>query len=787
MANTDLPITDTIKKNPKILFQLRQALGILYDENGKLAPGNETEAESLLEQIHSPEVGIPENYTIKEIGIVIEKWYETLTQALEFEEPTMTGAPEYSVSSTTPTPDELAQGMKEAQAHQEKIEKTQAEAKSAVEAAIKRQQEIYEEDIQKAKGVETALKDKKIYYKVEESAQEESQEVKNLRGQAVADPKIFIKDAAAQIKNSPNLTNLSADEAKLVSEQTAVTTYEILVGDSPIINTAVMNKIVSSPEILNRLAPNTETQRILKDATFILIDQNTFQFELSNQLINLAKIDGLTRMEDVKIKFSDTPKEGYREFSLNQQIISPYLRNLEDSNLLVGNLKDFGEDQIKSRVLSTVGTKLENYVTKLPVNGLLTQTYNSEIVQLGLSSLGIVEAAPWVAVPGSWAGRVIVSSGFGNVAGFIQAKTGINLGVKLAAKAVGTKVAGAVTGEVVAGVVGAVGGEAAGAAVGVAAGSVIPIIGNAIGLVVGAVVGWVSSKIPWEKVKGWSAAILGGAAGLIALPFVGIGGALGIGVGTAGISAAFGAGLGGLTLGGVGSGIVGFLGALGGATLGAIGIPILATLIGFPVVVALILFIINSGAYVTPSNSYSNLGPRDCSIGTKIVDRAKAINNNLQLGFNNYYNKSPDYPELWNAALFARNPNPAFQNVAIGMEDMFWCNYMPIKSYLAINEDIPFSLTAIMNYFQGQGRWISGDVATTDNICPGDAIFFRSPANALLLAHVAVVYSVSADEIITVQSNSKWKTMTYFTDASGRFPVYGSGNDTIKIVGFGAP
>jgi len=92
-----------------------------------------------------------------------------------------------------------------------------------------------------------------------------------------------------------------------------------------------------------------------------------------------------------------------------------------------------------------------------------------------------------------------------------------------------------------------------------------------------------------------------------------------------------------------------------------------------------------------------------------------------------------------------------------------------------------------MKYFQSQGRWVDGDIATTNDVCPGDTIFFRSPADSIFLAHVAVVDSVSEDEIVTVQSNSPWKKMTYFTDSSGRFPVYGKGNDTIKIVGFGAP
>jgi len=124
-----------------------------------------------------------------------------------------------------------------------------------------------------------------------------------------------------------------------------------------------------------------------------------------------------------------------------------------------------------------------------------------------------------------------------------------------------------------------------------------------VGAVIGTVVGWVASKIPWKKVKEWSAAIVGGAAGLIALPFVGIGAALGIGVATTVGSVALGGGLGGVTLAGAASGVAGFLGAIGGAFIGSVATPVLITLLGFPVAVALILFIINSGAYVVPPGS----------------------------------------------------------------------------------------------------------------------------------------------------------------------------------------
>ena len=80
MAKTDLLLTDIVKKNPEKFLQLRQAFGILYDDDGNVAPENKSEAKSLLEQIHK--FGIPDS-TIKETGLFMEKLYEDLQKGTE--------------------------------------------------------------------------------------------------------------------------------------------------------------------------------------------------------------------------------------------------------------------------------------------------------------------------------------------------------------------------------------------------------------------------------------------------------------------------------------------------------------------------------------------------------------------------------------------------------------------------------------------------------------------------------------------------------------------------------
>jgi hypothetical protein len=91
--------------------------------------------------------------------------------------------------------------------------------------------------------------------------------------------------------------------------------------------------------------------------------------------------------------------------------------------------------------------------------------------------------------------------------------------------------------------------------------------------------------------------------GLIALPFVGVGTAIGIGIGGTTITAAFGGGVAGLTVAGIGKGIGKVLGTLGKFTVKVAIIPFLISLPVFSLIVVFILFIINSGAYVVPGDA----------------------------------------------------------------------------------------------------------------------------------------------------------------------------------------
>lgn len=134
------------------------------------------------------------------------------------------------------------------------------------------------------------------------------------------------------------------------------------------------------------------------------------------------------------------------------------------------------------------------------------------------------------------------------------------------------------------------------ARIGAFLGSAGPIIGTAIVAAVGWVVGKVAEKIPWKKVLPVLAA-------LILWPFTGIAMGAAAGVGTYML-------INGAPRAAIGAGIIRFFGTLGRSLAITIGTPILVTILVLPVVVALMLFIINSGAYIVPpsASTLANLG-----------------------------------------------------------------------------------------------------------------------------------------------------------------------------------
>jgi len=504
-----------------------------------------------------------------------------------------------------PTKEQLETLEKEAEERTAAQKKAVGDAKNAVEVAIKKQKEIAE-----------ATKNSKVYVKTKlpkaaKLTDDQAKAIETLKTAAKADPQRLVQEITNTIeeKVKPNLPpEVTEEEAQAIYKQAAYRIVTNLQGKSLAKEAVIENAIPRDKKILPKIITDKDTLGAFNYSAVSVSGPKILDYILTRRVASAAfgeafakNVFGPEKLSNVKVAFSATPKEGFIPYDLSQ-IPNQYSDSLNNTNSFIGSLKSFGEGEIKSQLLSHAGAWLDTQVAKLPAESFLAQAYNSELVQGALSYFGLGNLIAWEGT--TFMGRITIENGFGPVLGWAQNLTGLNLGVSKAVSAVATEVIGdAVTTtaaaevgtEVAAGTVGATVGTGAGVVIGQIT---IPI--PVVGAILGAIGGWIVSKIPWKKVGKWSAAIIGGVAGLIALPFVGLGAALGIGLGTAGISAALGGGLGGLTLGRIGSGIAGFFGALGGAFLGAIGTPILVTLLVFPVVVALILFIINSGAYIVP-------------------------------------------------------------------------------------------------------------------------------------------------------------------------------------------
>lgn len=183
----------------------------------------------------------------------------------------------------------------------------------------------------------------------------------------------------------------------------------------------------------------------------------------------------------------------------------------------------------------------------------------------------------------------VAETGVGAAAGATGATTGAAVGETAAVAAGAAAETAAVTGT----------GVAATAGAGAAAGSVVPVLGTIIGAIVGLIAAILPSIAKWlkEHSDDFAAIFLGGGImGLILGNIFLAAGGLGIGIPLAMYS-------GGGIRGALGS-IGGAIGAIfAGAILPAIMAPLIGFFIGFPIIVALILFIINSGAYVVPPGS----------------------------------------------------------------------------------------------------------------------------------------------------------------------------------------
>ena len=320
---------------------------------------------------------------------------------------------------------------------------------------------------------------------------------------------------------------------------------------------------------------------------------------------------------------------------------------------------------------------LEISLAKIEVS-VLGEPY---VVGLGFNPFGGfgVSFAPAAPVVEAGAGTAVATG-----AEAATAATGVAAATE--ATAVGTA-AGTVVGEGAA-VAAAGTGAAAGTSVGAVAGSVIPVIGTILGALAGLILAALPAISKWfkEHSDDFAAVFIGG--GIFGLMignvFLAAGG-LGVGVPLAisggGIQAA---------LGSIGAGI----GALfTGAILPALARPLIGFLIGFPVLVALILFIINSGAYVVPPGT--GIGPGGGIIpGANVAGTCPIPNQKGELLCGSY--GSGNYCEHGTNSYWSTQTS----NCAWGLpsSDGVRCTYNQIPGSVCYNANPPNGLCADYGY-----------------------------------------------------------------------------------------
>ncbi len=501
---------------------------------------------------------------IKYADYVLSQWQENFSQIPEYEAPTMTGAPEYPVSKTSLTSTEsefLVEKMEERET--ERKEGT-SESNEAVRAAIKRQQQIYAEQLKRTQAAEKAARDKEVYAQKKptpEPSKTTKKVIEDLQTQLKEDPVGAINAISDKLKERNQDKTIPDEAFKVAAIYTAVN----VATPTPAINSAV-NEYVAK----NSIKIGGEE---LKDPAQILYRQDSSLRDMSKQL---DLVYGKEFVDTIfpEYQISETPQPGYTPVSI-AYIPREAAKRIETESAILNKASTSPEIETRDfveRWMNQMGQGIVpqgitaqrlGYQETVTALEYLPQGQSTTFDEMGgyaamNSSMGMGESLGLV-------GRLVTQKALGKLGAQVAVKTGLKAAITKITTALSTAIP-------------------------------VPVVNWIVGFIGGEVIGRILEKINLAKIKKWFLVGVGATTAAIgaafAIPAMTVGGLAMLGVGVARAQ--------GLTAAAVGQGIAGFAGALASATLGTIGIPILATLLGFPVVVALILFIINSGAYIVP-------------------------------------------------------------------------------------------------------------------------------------------------------------------------------------------
>lgn len=541
-------------------------------------------------------------------------------------------------------PDKWTREAQEAerQKREAEIEKTKTEAQKQVERSIKTKQEVFEKQqkyqkikeefdkrIEKQKEIQTKLEGKKIYAKVIPPEPEEANDsTKKFIKEAKKHPHSFRKDLSSKLEEQITVSSfakdLSKEEVQIIADKVSNDTISAI--NNPVAQvenayqTAILNSIPKN-DIISKTISDKSIQDFLNNASTEISFINNKDVLSRNILAsfneNLASGVFGPDPQKINVLFFSKQEVGITHTVDLQQLNSGYGNFLNEQSQLFDRIGGFGQDELKGFLLGQARTFLDGQIAKLPADSFVSGFYNSSFGQQILNFAGLTEYTPLGGsslisfaqqIPGAtpifeWIGNTLginftvgATTPVAEIAGTAVAATETSVTVAgsttVATGVAATEAGTALASGAVAGISGAAG-TAGGATAGAAMGSAVPVIGT----IVGAIVGFVASKIPWDKIgkflKEWGGVIgvgllLGGGL-LTSVPLMATGSLFLIaGLGAARSPALFLAGI-----------LIALKAILKPPVL-QIGKSLIIIFVVIPIIVALFMFIINSGAYVVP-------------------------------------------------------------------------------------------------------------------------------------------------------------------------------------------
>jgi hypothetical protein len=548
-----------------------------------------------VDYLNSPEIGIPEKTSAKHIGITLENWYETLLKGAS----TTTEAPQYQPATTSDVPQA---GLREVQEAERAFrESSKIEAKQKV---IEQTQEFLNQQEQRANRLREILeKQEKIKVKIEEKPvevelpQKEVEKIQSFKEEAIQNQKTATEQLAEEIKT--RIADSTPPEVvDAVAKQTAYDAVQTLVDNpetSPTIQVAYLRAVAGNPKAVKAVVKDPETAKEVSQTAVDLTDFETTQLNQSKKYFAQAFGDNTAKywFREKVVSISETPTPEYTQSVSLSQIPAYQAQSLSDQRTILDDVKNVGFEKAQTQIGSRLNGFIDTRIAALPEGHLL----KSEFASNTLSVFGVGTPVNWVAAEGaSPMIKMAVSSGYGPLLGTVQSATGWKLGISKVGLEVGKRAVTTGAAKVATGVVAKTGFKGLIASLGLAGGPVgvaLAWLGSEIVVRLG---GRILSGIK-KFIKEHKELLIGlGALGMIFgnIPIRIISAPLLFAGGGAAIAD------GGLSMAALGYGILRFLRIFGRNVGITIGTPILVTILVFPVVVTLILFIINSGAYIVP-------------------------------------------------------------------------------------------------------------------------------------------------------------------------------------------